>query len=188
MVIAYQMGYTGKQRVRDTDGNIVELMSGHTVVEDGARSVGVARDDMGGMPITHWSTIGGDLRVPHFVGLHGIQVLLLAAFASAWLAPRFPWLRTERARASVMSVSALGYAGMLSIVTWQALRAQSLIHPDGATLAAGGGLAATMVLLLTVIYMRNRSTSSDLAAEDYFTRPSPPSPSPDRTPGAQPVG
>ncbi|MFD0363016.1 hypothetical protein ACFQZZ_16350 [Nocardia sp. GCM10030253] len=170
MALAYQMGYTGKQRVRDANGNIVELIAGHTVVEDAARSADVARDGVGGMPITHWSTIGGDLRVPHFVGLHGIQVLLLAAFALVWLAPRFPWLRAERTRAAVMGVLALGYAGMLSIVTWQAMRAQSLIHPDSATLAAAGGLAATVGLLLTMIYLRHRSTDSDTGV-DHPTQP-----------------
>ncbi|MEV6432654.1 hypothetical protein [Nocardia sp. NPDC051463] len=161
MAIAYQMGFTGKQRVRDANGNIVELIAGHTVVDDAARAANVPRDGVGGMPITHWSTIGGDLRVPHFVGLHGIQVLLLAAFALTWLAPRLPWLRTERARAAVMGVLALGYAGMLSIVTWQAMRAQPLIHPDSATLAAAGGLAAIMWLALTTIYLRNRATEID---------------------------
>lgn len=165
MMIAYQMGYTGKQRVRDANGNIVELMAGHTVVDDAARSTNVARDGAGGMPITHWSTVGGDLRVPHFVGLHGIQVLLLAAFALAWLAPRHPWLRAERTRAMLMGVLALGYAGMLTIVTWQAMRAQSLVHPDGATLAAFGGLAATVALLLAAIYLCNRSTSNSVTVD-----------------------
>lgn len=80
---------------------------------------------------------------------------------------------------------ALGYAGMLSIVTWQAMRAQSLIHPDSATLAATGGLAAIMGLLLTVIYLRNRATEIERA--DDPTQPLA-AKSRLRTPGAQPLG
>ncbi|WP_165977887.1 hypothetical protein [Nonomuraea diastatica] len=39
------------------------------------------------MPITNWSTAGGDLRVPHFIGLHSVQVFVLAVLVLTALAP-----------------------------------------------------------------------------------------------------
>lgn len=34
------------------------------------------------------------------------------------------------------------YAAVVALVTWQALRGQPLVHPDGTTLAAAGLIAA----------------------------------------------
>ncbi|WP_051022531.1 hypothetical protein [Nocardia pneumoniae] len=154
MALGYLMGFTGKQLVRDSEGRVVELAAGHTVAPDTGDLA--PRDAMGGMPITHWSTVGGDLRVPHFVGLHGIQVLLLVSFALARLAPRYRWLRSERARAAVVGVLAAGYSGLLALVFWQAMRAQPLVHPDSVTAAAAAGLAATVAALLAAVYRLHR--------------------------------
>jgi hypothetical protein len=66
--------------------------------------------------------------VPHFVGLHGIQVLLLVVFAVRRV--------DERVRARLVGVAALGYTGVLAVVTWQAARGQALLEPDAVTLAA----------------------------------------------------
>jgi hypothetical protein len=76
----------------------------------------------------HGIGAGGDFRVPHFVGLHGIQVLLLVVFALRRV--------DERVRARLVGVAALGYTGVLAVVTWQAARGQALLEPDAVTLAA----------------------------------------------------
>lgn len=109
----------------------------------GAHSVGVP-DGGPSMALTGWSTTGGDLRIPHFVGMHALQLLPLLLFALVALAPRFPRLGDPRVRLRLVLVASGAYAAVVALVAWQALRGQSLIHPDGATLTAATlALAAT---------------------------------------------
>jgi hypothetical protein len=107
----------------------------------GAHTVGLA-DGGPGLPILGWSTVAGDLRIPHFVGMHALQVLPLLALVLAALAPRFARLRDDAVRARLVLVGAAGYAGLTALVTWQALRAQSIVHPDATTLGAFALLVA----------------------------------------------
>lgn len=110
----------------DAEGREVELVAGHSVgVPDGGP----------GMPITGWSTTGGDLRVPHFVGMHGLQVMILLALGLAALGV------AERVRTRLVVVAGLGYGGLFALLVWQALRGEPLVHPGGTTWAALGGLA-----------------------------------------------
>ncbi|RSD22044.1 hypothetical protein [Amycolatopsis eburnea] len=105
----------------------------------GAHTVGL--DDGGpGLPILGWSTVGGDLRIPHFVGMHALQALPLLAIGLLALAARFPRLRDDVVRARLVLIGAAAYAGLIALVTWQALRAQSIVHPDAATLAVAAAL------------------------------------------------
>ncbi|PGH47033.1 hypothetical protein [Streptomyces sp. Ru87] len=101
----------------------------------GAHSVGVV-DGGPSMPLTGWATTGGDLRVPHFVGMHALQLLPLLLVLLAALAPRLPRLRDPRVRLRLVLTASGAYAAVLALLTWQALRGQPLIHPDGATLGA----------------------------------------------------
>jgi hypothetical protein len=141
----------GTRTVEDAYGRPVTLSGAH----------GVGAPDGGGMPITNWSTQGGDLRVPHFIGLHAIQVFVLAVLVFTALAARVTWLRGERVRAQLTGVVILGYTGIFVITAWQALRGQSLMHPDGATLTAFGATAAVTALLaaLTIAAARRRVPS-----------------------------
>lgn len=107
----------------------------------GAHAVGVP-DGGPSMPLTGWSTTGGDLRVPHFVGMHALQVLPLLLLALLFLAPRVTRLRDPRVRLRLVLVASGAYAAVVALVTWQALRGQPLVHPDGATLAAACLIAA----------------------------------------------
>jgi hypothetical protein len=113
----------------------------------GSHSVGVPEGGPG-LPLTNWSTTGGDLRIPHFIGLHALQALPLLSLLLAGLARR----GTGRARRldevrrlRLVLLAAALYAGMIALLTWQALRGQPLLRPDGATLAAAGGLLAVAV-------------------------------------------
>ncbi|WP_459546788.1 hypothetical protein [Nocardia sp. X0981] len=152
MALGYLMGFTGTQLARTADGRLVELAAGHTVVDAGTRAAVGAPDAVAGMPVTHWSTLGGDLRIPHFLGLHGIHVLLATALLTAWCARRRPRLRSAEIRSRLVGVVALAWGGLLAITFWQAMRGQSLVHPDSATLLAllvlgvlvAAGLAAAL--------------------------------------------
>lgn len=125
-----------RRTVEDAYGDEVELSGGH----------GIGDPDGNGMPLTGWSTTGGDLRVSHFIGLHGIQVLIVAALVLSALAVRFAWLRDERTRARIVHSLSLGYLGLFATTVWQAVRGQSLVTPDAATLTALAASAAVTVL------------------------------------------
>jgi hypothetical protein len=114
----------------------------------GAHAVGV-EDGGPGLPIVGWSTEGGDLRVAHFVGLHGMQIVpLLGWLVASW---RAPWLRS-RERVALVGIAGLGYLGLVLLLTWQALRGQPLIAPDALTLAALAALlVATGMSVLAVV-------------------------------------
>jgi hypothetical protein len=122
--------------------SLVGMAVGFLLARGGGHAVGVP-DGGPGLFFVGWSTTGGDLRIAHFVGLHALQVLpLLAAVAAA------RDLRTAARTRMVWSVGA-GYLGLVLLLIWQALRAQPLLAPDGATLVAlavvvlgtGAGLA-----------------------------------------------
>ncbi len=122
----------------------------------GAHSVGVP-DGGPGLPVTGWSTTGGDLRIPHFVGMHALQVLPLLALLLTVLATRRPLDPTRRLRLVVLAGGL--YAGLLALLTWQALRGQPLLRPDAATLGAAGLLLGAAVAgTLAVFSTATRST------------------------------
>lgn len=107
----------------------------------GAHSVGVP-DGGPGMPITGWSTTGGDLRIPHFVGIHALQALPLLAL----LLGRTRRFADPGVRTRLVLVAGAAYTGLTALVTWQALRGQSLVQPDVWTLAALAALGAATAL------------------------------------------
>jgi hypothetical protein len=114
------------------------MQAGQAPAAFGAHSVGV-EDGGPGLPVVGWSTVGGDLRVAHFVGLHGLQVLPLIGLALA----RGTQLADEK-RARLLRVAGLGYIGLTLLLAWQALRGQPLIAPDALSLVVLGGLVAAV--------------------------------------------
>lgn len=140
-----------------TAQQLAQWKSGGTPAMVGAHTVGL-EDGGPGLPILGWSTAGGDLRIPHFVGMHALQALPLLAIALAALARRFPRLRDDAVRARLVLLGAAGYAGLIALVTWQALRAQPLVHPDAATLGAFALLVAGVGLgTLAVVRTQGRA-------------------------------
>jgi hypothetical protein len=129
----------------------------------GAHSVGVP-DGGPGLPVTSWSTTGGDLRIPHFIGMHALQALPL--FALFLGARRFRLDEGRRLRL-VWLFGGL-YAAAVGLVTWQALRGQPLLSPDAVTLGAAGVLAAVAVAG-TVTILRT-PTAAEAPREPQETR------------------
>lgn len=125
-------------------GNLMPNRESGVVDIAGAHTVG-APDGTPGMPVTGWSTTAGDLRIPHFFGMHALQALPLFAALLVLLAPRIPLLRVLRVRVGLVVTMAAGYAAVLALVTWQALRGQPLIHPDQATLTVAAAILTGVV-------------------------------------------
>ncbi|MFF0435901.1 hypothetical protein ACFYU9_27300 [Streptomyces sp. NPDC004327] len=107
----------------------------------GAHSVGVP-DGGPGLPLTGWSTTGGDLRIAHFFGMHALQLVPLVLLVLAALAPRYARLADDRVRLRLVLVGAGSYAATFALLTWQALRGQPLLSPDATTLTAAAAIAA----------------------------------------------
>jgi hypothetical protein len=120
----------------------------------GAHSVGVP-DGGPSLPVLGWSATGGDLRIGHFLGLHGLQVVPLLVLL-------FGRFFAERARVRLVFVAAAGYAGLVLLAIWQALRGQPLIHPDLLTLGALAGLVAAVAAagLVAVRTAADRTTTA----------------------------
>jgi hypothetical protein len=105
------------------------------------------------LPVVGWSTEGGDLRVAHFVGLHGLQILPLLGLALVRFGPA--WLPT-RGRSRLVGVAAAFWIALTFLLTWQALRAQPLIAPDALTLLALCLLVATTAGVTGMVLARAR--------------------------------
>ena len=86
-------------------------MSGHWV--------GGPASDAGDLPLLGWSTTAGDLRPPHFLGVHAAQVLPVTALILLAVARRHADLLTRLAIA--------GYVAITVAVFWQAVSGLPLI-------------------------------------------------------------
>jgi hypothetical protein len=130
----------------------------------GAHAVGVA-DGGPGLPLLGWSTVGGDLRIPHFIGMHALQALLVLALLLELGARRIRPLRDAAVRRGLVLTGAAAYLAVVGLVTMQALRGQSIVAPDTLTLAIGGAIALLTAGAATrVIVGRTRRTASDQAS------------------------
>lgn len=139
--------------VQHTPEQQLAVATGHKLLASGGHSVGV-NDGGPGLPFLGWSTVGGDLRVAHFTGLHALQILPLLG----WLILRLTRTGFSKAhQVSLVWLVGLGYGGLIAILTWQALRGQSIIAPDALTLGAFAALVAAVGLLGGGVILHARS-------------------------------
>lgn len=132
-IIGMGLGYL---MTSPTAQQLANWETGAAVTVVGAHTVGVA-DGGPGLPVVGWSTQGGDLRIPHFVGMHALQVV---PFLGWWISRR-KRLTPSQQTALVWSASGF-YLGVVALLAGQALRAQPLLHPDTLTIALFVGLSA----------------------------------------------
>jgi hypothetical protein len=118
---------------------LIGLAEGFLMATAATHTVG-APDGGPGLPLLGWSTVGGDLRIAHFIGMHALQGLPLFAAALA-VGHRVD----EVTRVRLVQIAAAAWTGLVVLLTWQALRAQPLLAPDALTLAALGALVAVTV-------------------------------------------
>jgi hypothetical protein len=129
-------GAVGFVMPRPTPSQVASLRAGQPTPVIGAHAVGVP-DGGPGLPIARWSTVGGDLRAPHFFGLHALQILPLVA------------LLLERRRRGARTIVALGvgWIGLVVVTFIQAVRGQPLLAPDALT----AGLTLTVLVVSLAI-------------------------------------
>ena len=139
----------------------------------GAHAVGVA-DGGPGLPVLGWSTVAGDLRIPHFIGMHALQAIPLLALLLEVGARRIPLLRDAAVRRGLVLTGAGAFLAVVGLVTMQALRGQSIIAPDALTLSIGGAIAAlSLVATVTVLASGARRGRVPAVSESTERAPAP---------------
>ena len=131
---------------------LIGLLEGFLMANGLAHAVGVP-DGGPGLPLVGWSTVGGDLRIAHFVGIHALQGLPLLAAALAAVGRL-----DELTRVRLVWVAAAAWTGLVLLLTGQALRAQPLLAPDALTLAGAAVLVlGTAAAVVSVLVRRSPS-------------------------------
>jgi hypothetical protein len=116
----------------------------------GAHTVGLA-DGGPGIPILGWSTAAGDLRIPHFVGMHALQLIPLTALVLELLMKWMPALRPERTRVAIVVTLSTLYSGILLLLTLQAVAGESIVRSSTPTITVAILLYLSAAFTITVI-------------------------------------
>ena len=132
---------TGPLMTRPTATQLADVRAGGRMTIAGAHTVGGA-DGGSGVPVTGWSREHGDLRVPHFIGLHALQALAIVAVVMR------RWRQPEAVRVKAILVVAASYASLYLLLLWEAMRGKSIVAPDVIALASIAMWAAVTVVLL----------------------------------------
>jgi hypothetical protein len=104
VIVTVLGAFTGGLMTRPTPAQLANARATHQMPLSGAHTVG-APDGGPGLPLTGWSTRHGDVRVPHFMGLHAWQAL-----------PLFVLLVLRRGSDRRRTAIAIGAAGIYAAV------------------------------------------------------------------------
>ena len=148
MTLTIAGAFTGALMTRPTAEQLAVARAGGPMPVVGAHTVG-GPDGSPGLPVTGWSREHGDLRVPHFVGLHAIQAFALIALALR------RWRRPEAVRVRALLAAASSYASLFLVLLWGALRGHSVAAPDATVLATIAIWAVASALALGGIGFRS---------------------------------
>lgn len=122
----------------------------------GAHTVG-SSDGGPGLGFFGWSTVGGDLRISHFVGLHGLQILPLIAIALA------VFVSSQQLQNSLLHGVAITYFLLIVVLYGQALAGESIVSPSTTTwLALAGSVVAGVVTSVAVFALKPSHASENL--------------------------
>jgi hypothetical protein len=165
MTLTIVGAFTGGLMTRPTTSQLEAARAGERMTIAGAHTVG-APDGGPGLVGTGWSTEHGDLRVPHFVGLHAVQALALVALLLARAG-----LGTARRR-RIIYITGTSYAALYVILLLQALRGIPLVAPDGTTLAQLAVWAAATILTAVLVVRRSEGLPNDSLRHDVQVGPS----------------
>lgn len=113
----------------------------------GSHTVGAA-DGGPGLPFLGWSTVGGDLRISHFIGLHGLQLLPLLALLLAPTGMAALW------RQALLHGAGVTYSLLVVVTYIQALAGESVVSPSPGTLISlGAAVGAGVVMLVAYLLL-----------------------------------
>jgi hypothetical protein len=97
---------------------VVWSLQGFTMIANRGHTIGMA-DGGPGLPLLNWSVKAGDLRVPHFLGLHSLQIFpLMGHFLNRY---------KRWTKASYVILAAAVYFALLLYLLWQAFHGKPLI-------------------------------------------------------------
>lgn len=100
---------------------IVGSWIGGQMISQLSHNVGIA-DGGEGLPLVNWSTVAGDLRVAHFFGVHGLQVIPLLGYALYTKTKM-----SQKSRLLLVTIFALLYAFFIGFVYYQAKQGMPFI-------------------------------------------------------------
>jgi len=150
MILTIAGALTGPLMTRPTNAQLSRMKAGEGMTIVGAHTVG-GEDGGAGVPVTGWSREHGDVRVPHFIGLHAIQALAILALMVRG------WRRPDSDRVRLVLTGAASYATLFALLLWQALRGESVVAPDASTRSALAIWAALSALAVAIVGIRARA-------------------------------
>lgn len=157
MTLAVVGASVGGMMTQPTSAQLALARETGEMPRSGAHTVG-GPDGGRGLPGTGWSTEHGDLRAPHFVGLHAMQALPLVALVLARTR------RRDTMRVRAVLGAAVSYGVLFAILLAQAVMGQPLVAPAGPIAAALAAWAVVTIAFALVTWRAASTWSADRTA------------------------